>query len=143
MDLDKYFRYGNLVEFVDNVFVKLVPLMPEQSQPTHAHHFDHITLLAIGTVKLRREDQKEEDAEVIKAPNLRGTKAGKMHQFTNVSTTDPAILCCIHAIRNGDGVEDVAEQDISREEAIKLINTYTMDIKNSPNLSLISGAVDE
>jgi hypothetical protein len=103
------------VRFVDNVFVKMIPLSKVGDKVQgHAHVFDHITLLSVGSVRM-----KHDNGEAIHtAPCLIVTPRGITHEFT--SLTDFSLLCCIHAVRDGDGVDDVAPQEITEAEASEL-----------------------
>lgn len=102
------------IRFVDNVFVKMIPLAKVGDKVQgHAHVFDHITLLSVGSVRM-----KHDNGEAIHtAPCLIVTPKGITHEFT--SLTDFSLLCCIHAIRNGDGVDDIAPQEITEAQAIE------------------------
>ena len=57
--------------------------------------------------------------EEFTAPHLIVTPKGITHQFTALEAG--TIFCCIHAIRDGDGVDDIAAQDITHEQAQKLL----------------------
>ena len=63
--------------------------------------------------------------KTIQAPALIVTKANVKHSFKNVSDTG-VLFVCIHAIRNGSGLDDVAPQDISNEEARDLISKFPL-----------------
>jgi quercetin dioxygenase-like cupin family protein len=86
----------------------------------HAHMFDHITLLAAGSVKMVHDRGEAE----YKAPHLIVTPKGIKHQFTALEPN--TVFCCIHAIRDGDGVDDVASQDITPEQAFDLMTKYSL-----------------
>lgn len=109
------------VKIVDNVFVKLHHF--ENAGDTHqghAHVFDHITLLASGSVKMVHDNGEAE----YKAPHIIVTPKGITHQFTALEAN--TTFFCIHAIRDGDGVDDVAKQDITPEEAFDLLTKYQL-----------------
>lgn len=109
------------VKIVDNVFVKMIHLNGiGDNVHGHAHKFDHITLLAIGSVKMLCKNTEKN----YTAPCLIVTPKNIVHEF--ISLEDKAILCCIHAIRNGDEMEDVAPQDITEKEALSLLTTYNL-----------------
>ncbi len=82
----------------------------------HKHTYDHVTLLATGSVVMRRLG--EMDGETFTAPKLIVTPAGIEHEF---EALEPSILCCIHAIRDGDTEEAIAHASISTERAYELI----------------------
>jgi len=103
------------IRFVDNVFVKMIPLAKVGDKVQgHAHVFDHITLLSVGSVLMKHDNGEA----TYTAPCLIVTPKGITHEFTNL--TDFSLLCCIHAVRDGDGVDDVAPQELSEAQALEL-----------------------
>jgi quercetin dioxygenase-like cupin family protein len=99
-------------KIVDNVFVKMFFLKDVGDKITgHAHTFDHITLLARGRVLMKAGSTEKEH----EAPKLIVTPKGMVHEFEAIDKN--CILCCVHAIRDGDGEEDVAPPDITEEQA--------------------------
>jgi len=103
------------VKIVDNVFVKMIPLNGVGDKVAgHAHVFDHITLLSIGSVHMKHDNGET----TYVAPCLIVTPKGICHEFTNL--VEQSILSCIHAIRDGDGVDDIAPQNITEDEAKSL-----------------------
>ena len=103
------------IRIADNVFVKMIPLngVGDRVQG-HAHVFDHITLLSVGKVHMKHDNGEQ----VHTAPCLIVTPKGITHEFTNL--VQHSVLCCIHAIRDGDGVDDVAPQEITERKAMEL-----------------------
>lgn len=67
----------------------------------HKHSFDHQTLLAYGKFRIYVEDKIAE----YEAPQVIFIKAGKEHMIE--ALTPGAIGYCIHAVRNGERVEDI------------------------------------
>lgn len=109
------------VKIVDNVFVKLHHfLRTGDTHQGHAHAFDHITLLASGAVKMVHDNGEAE----YTAPHLIITPKGVTHQFTALEPN--TVFCCIHAIRDGSDVDDIASADISPEQAFDLLTTYKL-----------------
>lgn len=109
------------IKLVDNVFVKLHHFYETgDTHDGHAHTFDHITLLAYGSVLMKHDFGEQEH----KAPKLIVTPKGVTHQF--VALEPNTIFCCIHAIRDGDGVDDVVSQDITPEQAFDLLTKYKL-----------------
>jgi hypothetical protein len=103
------------VKFVDNVFVKMIPLNNVGDKVHgHAHVFDHITLLSVGSVRMKHDNGED----TYTAPCLIVTPRGIKHEFTSLA--DFSLLCCIHAVREGDDVDDVAPQEISEAQAKEL-----------------------
>lgn len=109
------------IQIVDNVFVKM-HFMEYCGQKIygHEHTFDHITLLAVGSVLMKANGKEVR----YNAPHLIVTPKGVKHEFECL--TSKATLCCIHAIRDGDDIDDVAPQSITSEEANELMLKYSM-----------------
>lgn len=109
------------LKLVDNVFVKMHQFINiGDTHQGHAHAFDHITLLSSGAVKMVHDNGEQE----YKAPHLIVTPKGVKHQFTALEPN--TVFCCIHAIRDGDGLNDVASPDITQEQAFELLTTYSV-----------------
>lgn len=109
------------LKLVDNVFVKLHHFLDVgDTHQGHAHKFDHITLLASGKVLMKHDNGEQE----FTAPHLIVTPKGVTHQFTALEPN--TVFCCIHAIRDGDGVDDIAPQNISPEEQWDLMTKYQL-----------------
>lgn len=109
------------MQIVDNVFVKMHNLHKEGDvYEGHSHTFDHITLLASGKVLMEHDNGSDE----YTAPYLIVTPKGIKHQFTALA--DNTLFCCVHAIRDGDGIDDVASPDITKEQAFDLLQQYPL-----------------
>jgi quercetin dioxygenase-like cupin family protein len=107
------------LKLVDNVFVKMHQFLNVgDTHHGHAHMFDHITLLAVGKVLMKHDNGEQE----YTAPHLIVTPKGITHQFIALETN--TVFCCIHAIRDGDGVDDVASPEITPEQQWDLLSTY-------------------
>jgi hypothetical protein len=105
-------------KIVDNVFVKMHYFdAVGDTHEGHSHVFDHITLLATGSVLMKHDKGQQE----FKAPHLIVTPKGIKHQFTALEPN--TIFCCVHAIRDGDGVDDIAPPEITLEQAKLLMAT--------------------
>ena len=103
-------------EIVDNVFVKLHQFINVgDTHEGHAHSFDHITLLANGSVKMVHDKGEAE----FKAPHLIVTPKGIRHQFTALE--ENTVFCCIHAIREKDELDAIADPNITEEQAWELM----------------------
>lgn len=63
----------------------------------HAHTFDHLTLLAAGSLQVTVNGIASE----FKAPQMIYIKAGKEHEL--VALEDNTIAYCIHALRDHEG----------------------------------------
>lgn len=109
------------LKLVDNVFVKLHHFLDAgDTHQGHAHKFDHITLLASGKVLMKHDNGEQE----FTAPHLIVTPKGVTHQF--VALEPNTVFCCIHAIRDGDGVEDIAPANITPEQQWDLLTKYDL-----------------
>ena len=69
----------------------------------HKHQFDHLTLLAAGSVRVTVEG-KETD---FKAPHMIYIHAEKNHRL--VALEDNTVAYCIHALRDGNEVDDILD----------------------------------
>jgi hypothetical protein len=109
------------IKIVDNVFVKYHHFSNSgDTHVGHAHAFDHITLLSSGKVLMKHDNGEN----TYTAPYLIVTPKGITHQFTALEPN--TVFCCIHAIREGDEVDDIASPDISELEAWDLLTSYKL-----------------
>lgn len=109
------------IKIVDNVFVKMMQfLRAGDAHSGHAHTYDHITLLASGKVRMLHDNGEQEYA----APHLIVTPKGITHQFIALEAN--TVLCCIHAIRDGDTVDDIADPAIDEQTAFDLLKQYSL-----------------
>ena len=108
-------------KIVDNVFVKMY-VFAEAGESTqgHAHTFDHITLLSTGKVTMKHGKTVEE----FTAPHLIVTKKGVEHEFIAEETN--TVLCCIHAIRDGKGLDNIAPQNITTLHGLDLVQKFPL-----------------
>ena len=106
------------LKIVDNVFVKLHQFLNiGDTHEGHVHAFDHITLLAYGSVKMVHDKGEAE----FKAPHLIVTPKGIKHQFTALEPN--TVFACIHAIREKDELDGIASPNITIEQAWELMGT--------------------
>jgi dTDP-4-dehydrorhamnose 3,5-epimerase-like enzyme len=70
---------------------------------THTHIFDHQTLLAKGKISVTVNDKVSE----FTAPTIIFIRAGFKHEIQALE--DDTICYCIHAIRDGEKVEDIID----------------------------------
>lgn len=104
------------LKLVDNVFVKLHHFLNEgDTHQGHAHAFDHITLLANGSVTMKHGNGEQD----FKAPHLIVTPKGITHQF--IAKEPNTVFCCIHAIREKDELDGIASPDITIDQAWELL----------------------
>ena len=112
------------LKIVDNVFVKMMHLPAiGDTHGGHAHVFDHITLLATGSVNMVSDKGTNE----FTAPHLIITPKGITHEF--IARTNDVLLCCIHAIRDGDDVDSIADQELTEEQARELLQKFPLTQK--------------
>jgi len=69
----------------------------------HKHNFDHMTLLAKGSVEVDVEGEKT----TFKAPHMIYITAGKSHYLTALE--DDTLAYCVHALRTGEREEDILD----------------------------------
>jgi quercetin dioxygenase-like cupin family protein len=69
----------------------------------HTHPFDHLTLLATGSLRVTVEGGVTE----FKAPHMIYIKADKIHEL--VALEPNTVAYCIHALRDGNGVDDILD----------------------------------
>jgi hypothetical protein len=79
------------------------------TEHTHTHQFDHLTLLAAGSVKCVVNGKDT----VFKAPHMIYIKKDEEHAFTALE--DNTVAYCIHAMRIGERVEDIADPSMFPE----------------------------
>lgn len=80
----------------DWLFVKQIPLKKGEIAEQHVHDYDHVSMLAVGTIRLWVDD---EDRGEFTAPVPIAIPAGQKHMFLAVSD---ALLYCVHNLR-GEG----------------------------------------
>lgn len=109
------------IKIVDNVFVKMHRFINTgDTFDGHAHTFDHITLLATGKVLMKHDNGEQE----FTAPHLIVTPKGIVHQF--IALEPNTVFCCIHAIRDGDDVDDIAPPNITQRQACDLLYEHPL-----------------
>jgi len=69
----------------------------------HTHPFDHLTLLASGSLKIIVDNIATE----FKAPHMIYIHKDKIHEL--VALEDNTVAYCIHALRDGNGVDDIID----------------------------------
>lgn len=69
----------------------------------HTHAFDHLTLLASGSLKVNVDGVCTE----FKAPHMIYIHKDKVHEL--IALEDNTVAYCIHALRDGDGVDDIID----------------------------------
>lgn len=69
----------------------------------HTHSFDHLTLLASGKLQVKTDA----GISVFEAPHMIYIHKDKKHEL--VALEDNTVAYCIHALRNGNGVDDILD----------------------------------
>jgi len=69
----------------------------------HTHPFDHLTLLAAGSLKVTVEGKES----VFKAPQMIYIHKDKVHEL--VALEPNTVAYCIHALRTGSDVGDILD----------------------------------
>tara|TARA_R110000868_G_scaffold138625_1_gene352861 strand:- start:1277 stop:1642 length:366 start_codon:yes stop_codon:yes gene_type:complete len=69
----------------------------------HTHPFDHLTLLASGSLQVTVNGKVTD----FKAPHMIYIKAEYEHGL--VALEDNTVAFCIHALRDGNGVDDILD----------------------------------
>jgi quercetin dioxygenase-like cupin family protein len=72
----------------------------------HKHPFNHITFLSSGKLKVETELGISE----FTAPHMIYIHKDYLHELTALE--DDTVAYCIHALRNGDGVDDIIDEDM-------------------------------
>ena len=72
----------------------------------HTHQFDHLTLLASGRLQVTVDNVASE----FTAPHMIYIKKDKMHEL--VALEPNTVAYCIHALRFGNGVDDIVDPDM-------------------------------
>jgi hypothetical protein len=89
---------------VANLFSKMMRFEKAGDKETgHTHCFDHLTLLAYGKLQVTVEGVSTD----FTAPHMIYIQKEKVHEL--VALEDNTLAYCIHALRNGDGVDDILD----------------------------------
>jgi quercetin dioxygenase-like cupin family protein len=83
--------------FFGNIWVRQRVLSLGESHPGHKHHFDHVTLLARGQVRVSVEGRSRE----FQAPTFIVIRSNQEHEFHALS--DDVLYYCVFALRDLDG----------------------------------------
>jgi hypothetical protein len=85
---------------------------------SHAHSFDHQTLLAKGRLRVFVDERHVRD---FTAPAIIVVRAGTEHVLHALE--DDTVAYCIHALRSSERAEDIVDpgQDVTIDEAYPLV----------------------
>lgn len=75
----------------------------------HKHQFDHLTLLASGALRVTVEGKSTD----FKAPHMIYIHKDKHHEL--VALEDNTVAYCIHALRDGNSVDDIIDPSMIPE----------------------------
>lgn len=86
--------------YFGNIWVKshILPKVGDTNGEGHSHHFDHVTLLIKGSVKVEVEGGPPKE---FHAPTFIVIKKEKKHKFTALE--NDSIFYCVFALRDIDG----------------------------------------
>jgi hypothetical protein len=100
------------IKLTDDLFVKTATVARAGTIiPQHGHRYDHITLLAYGSMRIVAGDVMLGD---YTGPVGVLIKAGVKHTMTTL--TDGVVFCCIHALHGTDGVEVEETHELEMED---------------------------
>lgn len=89
---------------VGNIFSRMMRFEKAgDTEVGHTHQFDHLTLLAKGKLKVTVEGVSSE----FTAPHMIWIHKDKVHELE--ALTDETVAYCIHALRDGDGLNDIID----------------------------------
>lgn len=95
------------IKLTDDLFVKTATVADAGTIiPTHSHRWDHITLLAYGSMRVMADGDLLGD---FTGPVGILIKAGVKHMF--LTTSPGVVFACIHAVRGADdiGIDELHE----------------------------------
>jgi len=92
------------IGFVANLYSRMMHFKNAGDvEHTHTHSFDHLTLLAHGSVKCVVNNKET----IFTAPHMIYIKKDAEHEFTALE--DNTVAYCIHAMRIGNDIGDIAD----------------------------------
>jgi hypothetical protein len=95
---------------VSNLYSRMIHFKNTgDTEHNHTHSFDHLTLLAAGSVECDVDGIKT----IFKAPHMIFIHKDKMHAFTALE--DNTVAYCIHPMRIGERIEDIADPSMFPE----------------------------
>ena len=93
-----------LIGCVANLFSKMMHFANVGDvEQGHTHAFDHLTLLAAGALKVTVDGVSTD----FVAPHMIYIRADKHHEL--VAMEPNTVAYCIHALRDGNGVNDIID----------------------------------
>lgn len=102
------------IKLTDDLFIKTATAARAGTMfPTHAHAWDHVTLLAVGQMRVWQADQWLGD---YTGPVGILIKAGIKHRMETL--TDGVVFACIHALHGTADVEIDDEHKLTFAENV-------------------------
>lgn len=103
------------ISCVSNLFSKMMHFQKAGNiEYGHCHKFDHLTLLANGSLRVTIGGVSTD----YKAPHMIFIRKDIEHEL--LALEDNTVAFCIHALRRGEGVDDIIDPDsIPANETIK------------------------
>lgn len=110
---------------VSNVYIRMMHFKHSGDiEKGHSHPFDHTTLLSYGSLEVSANGS----TKVFHAPQMIFIKKETMHELKALE--DGTVAFCIHAIRNGERIEDIIDPNSfvipPGGEGIDLLNDSTL-----------------
>jgi quercetin dioxygenase-like cupin family protein len=100
------------IKLTDDLFIKTAVVAKAGTViPTHAHAYDHVTLLAVGRMAVWVDEDMLGD---YTGPCGILIRAHKKHSL--VTMTDGVVFACIHALHGTEGVEIEEEHIVQAED---------------------------
>lgn len=100
---------------VSNLFTRMMFFKTAgDKEQGHAHAFDHLTLLAKGSLKVSINGQDTE----FKAPQMIFIKAELQHELT--ALVDETVAYCIHALREPNG-DIISAENVPKAEELNAL----------------------
>jgi len=98
------------IGFVSNLYSRMMHFKyVGDTEHTHTPSFDHLTLLAHGSVKCIVNDKET----IFKAPHMIFIKKDAEHKFTALENN--TVAYCIHAMRIGNDIGDIVDPSMIPE----------------------------
>lgn len=92
------------IAYVANLFSRMMLFEKAGDiEPGHCHQFDHLTMLAKGSLKVTVDGQTSD----FVAPHMIYIQKDKIHEL--VALEDDTIAYCIHALRSNDDTGDILD----------------------------------
>jgi quercetin dioxygenase-like cupin family protein len=94
------------ISCVANLFSRMMHFQKKGDKENgHSHVFNHLTLLAKGSLEVTVDGR----TTVFNAPHMIYIRKDKLHELTALE--DDTVAFCIHALRDGEGVDDILDPD--------------------------------